>query len=232
MELTLAEKMKAFEDKELERKQVDEEIHRLEQTLIQPLKDKRKIVTKELESLGQLSTINISVRDLIREISELTGISPEEIFVELDYFGIWSTKDYQKEDFVKNAKKPQLKLMLSNKRLHGGTIQNELKEGDFYYFLTFLSDFYEPQADGKSLIEHSYTIRDHADGLPWLRMQTSLYIKEEDVMNIICHFKLWDIATSTELSTRYPKKLLSQALQNYEKRQKEKSLEKIRKMVI
>lgn len=52
-------------------------------------------------------------------------------------------------------------------------------------------------------------------------------------MSIICHFKLWDIATSHELQGHYyPKDLLGEALQNYEERQRKERIAKIKRMVI
>ena len=83
--------------------------------------------------------------------------------------------------------------------------------------MTFESDFNEPQADGKTLLDHSYTFKNYSDDLSW----PSLYIEKEDIMDILCHYKLSELA---KLNMNSNKNLLEEAIDNYIKKQERNKL--------
>lgn len=206
MTTTLKDKVRTYKAKEQEIISIQEKIRELERQYIIPLKEKQKQKQDALLQLGNQELVSISVGSLIKELSELTGIAENDMHLDIDYMDILSVKDIM--DRLNNQiKTPQLRLIISSKEPKDLT-RAALENGDFYYYITFESDFNEPQADGKTLLEHSYTI----DNLPW----TSLYLKKEDIMNIICHLKLSELA---KLSTNSSENLLEEAIDNYLKKQ-------------
>lgn len=224
-------RIKEYKDKEQEIDELDERIRELERRIILPLKREQEVCKKELQEIGKSSIFSISIQDLVRELSDLTGIPEEEIYVEVDYFEICTAEDYKKEDFLKQENKPLVKLIICSRNAYNMS-NNNPQPGDFYYHLTFISDFNELQADGKSLMDHSYIISDYGSlGSEHIKL-TSLYIKKEDIMSIICHLNLNNIATSHEERYYYPKDLLAQAIENNERRKKEEAMAKIKRLVI
>ena len=217
MTTTLKDKVRTYKAKEQEIISIQEKIRELERQYIIPLKEKQKQKQDALLQLGNQELVSISVGELVKELSDLTGIKEENMHLDIDYIDMWTTKDI-KESINNQVKKPQLRLIISSnepKNLSKMALEN----GEFYYYLIFESNFSEPQFDGKTLLEHSYTLSKYTDNLSW----PSLYIKKEDIMNIICHFKLNELA---KLNTNSDINLLEEALDNYMKKQERIKIKK------
>ena len=224
----LEESVKEFKEKEFEIKIIEDRIREIERTMILPLKEEEKRIRAEKEVLGQ-EKFDIRLGDLMDELSLLTGIPKEEMYVYLDFNNIWTIEDYKPVDFYKREKNPYLNLTLASRPPHTFSIEDR-QPNDFNYYFSFQSDFDEVQADGKTLLEHSYTKRGHCDRLPWLRIETSLYLKDSHKEDIVCHLKLWDLASSFEHNHHFPKDLFLRALQNHEEHKNDNSKENIKQL--
>ncbi len=226
----LEESVKEFKGKENEIAEIEDRIREIERTMIEPLKEAKKRIIQEKEKIGK-EIFDIRLGDLMDELSLLTGIPKEEMYLDLDFNNIWTIKDYKPIDFYKREKKPYLRLTIASRKPSNISSEN-LEQNDFQYFFSFQSDFDEIQADGESLLDHSYVIRGHCDGLPWLRLESSLYLSKYHIEDIICHLNLYGLASSFEHQDHFPKDLFLEALKNYEKHKREKAKEKIKQLKI
>lgn len=226
----LEESVKSFKEKEREIEIIDNIIREIERTIIDPLKEEKERIIEEQEMLGK-DSFDIRLGDLMDELSALTAIPKEKMYVDIDFNNIWTIEDYKPVDFYKREKKPFIKLTLASRPPQSFSIK-EREINDFNYYLLFQSDFDETQADGKSLLEHSYTVRGRCEEIPCMRIETSLYLKDFNKEDIICHLKIRDLSSSFEHSQHFPKDLFLKALQNYEKRKREEQKPKIKQLKI
>lgn len=226
----LKERMIQYREKEHKIELLEEQIKDIQDTMIKPKKKSQEKEESELRILGK-ETFDFRLGDLIRSLSELTGIEEEKMYIKIDYNDIWTMEDYKPIDFYKRGKKPLLRLTIASRKPHTFSLEKP-KDNDFQYNFFFQSDFYELQADGRSLLEHSYTIKDCFDSISNLRIQTSLYISENQKEDIICHLKLKDLASSIDYNNHFPKDLLLQAVENIEVLKSKNARVKIKQLKI
>lgn len=228
MESYLEKIINNYKTQESEINQLKDTIKQIEREQIQPLEFAIEDKRKQLNTIGEDTIIDIRFGDLVEEISELTGVSINDMVADINFYGTsdcWTLANWDKEDFVRANPIQQFTVILSSE-----TDRNNCQGMDFNYHLNFLSDLNELQADGRKLIEYCYVRRFYDD----LRCRkiNDLCTNPKDIMNIVCHLKLRDLARSYEWNDYYPKDLLGQAIVNHQNKQNKKSLEKIRKMVI
>ena len=235
MKSFLEKKIDEYQEKESEIsllegaiQQINEEIQR---TKIQPLQDAIEEKKQEKTNLGRKTTVDIRFWDLVEELSELTGISPDDMLA--DVYGL----DYGKEndtleDFARKKPSQCFRAIISNNKDGWYRARMNREDGDFYYDIVFYSSLNEIQADGRRLIEHCYIEKFRVYGRSHDPMSTALFTNPKDTKDIICHFKLRDIAQPHEYDGYYPVDLITQAIINLENRKRKQSLEKIRSLVI
>lgn len=235
MKSFLEKKIDEYQEKESEIsllegaiQQINEEIQR---TKIQPLQDAIEEKKQEKTNLGRKTTVDIRFWDLVEELSELTGISPDDMLA--DVYGL----DYGKEndtleDFARKKPSQYFRAIISNNKDGWYRARMNREDGDFYYDIVFYSSLNEIQADGRRLIEHCYIEKFQEYGRSHEPMSTALFTNPKDTKDIICHFKLRDIAQTHEYDGYYPVDLITQAIINLENRRRKQSLEKIRRLVI
>lgn len=231
MKSYLEEKIEEYHEKDNEIRLLYEEIEHIQQRekeQVQLVKDSIKEKYKEMPDLG--TTIDIRFWDLVEELSELTGISPDDMLA--DVYGVdYGKKTDTLEDFARKKPAQRFQTIISNKDDSYASRKNH-EEGDFYYRISFKCNLNEIQADGRRLIDHCYIKKAHDDGLPHKPIISYLWTNPKDTKDIICHFTLQDIAKTNESDDYYPTGLLTQAIINIENKKRNQSLEKIRKMVI
>lgn len=226
----LIDRIKNYREKEQEIELMSEQIKEIQDKIISPINIEQEKEKKELEKLGN-ETFHFRLGDLIKSLSELTGIEEEKIYIHIDYNDIWIMKNSSVVDFDKREKKPLIHLIIASRKPHTFSVEKR-NTHDFQYNFFFQSDFNEIQADGCTLLEHSYTIKDRFDGMSNLNIQTSLYLSNNHKEDIICHLQLKDLASSCENNNHFPKDLLLKAIQNIEKSKREKATKKVKQLKI
>lgn len=226
----LIDRINNFREKEQEIELISEQIKEIQDKIISPINIKQEKEKKELEKIGN-EIFHFRLGDLIKSLSELTGIEEEMIYVHIDYNDIWIMKNSHLVDFEKREKKPLLHLIIASRKPHTFSIEKRSSH-DFQYNFFFQSDFNEIQEDGRTLLEHSYTIKDRFDGMSNVNIQTSLYLSNNHKEDIICHLQLKDLASSFENKNHFPKDLLIEAIENIEKSKRENAIEKIKQLKI
>lgn len=226
----LKDRMNEYREKEFEIAVLEEQIKSIQENQILPIRKNQKKEKEELEELGK-ETFDFRLGDLIKSLSKLSGIEEESIYVHIDYNDIWTMKNFQPIDFYNRAKKPLLRLTIASRKPYTFSFTKP-KENDFQYNFFFESDFQELQGDGHSLLEHSYTLRERFDGISKSKIQTSLYISDDNKEDIICHLNLRDLASSIEYKNHFPNDLLLEAIENIEKDKGENAIKKIKQLKI
>ena len=210
--MKIKEQLKKYREKEKAIQSTQEMIRDIDKKMIAPLRAIEQKQKEELNKLGNQEVVSLSVRELIAELINITGVVSDDMYLDIDFIDMWTVQDV----LSKQDKKPQLRLVISSKDPKKMS-KEDLENGEYYYCIAFEGDFYEPQADGCMLIDHSYTISNEYDDLLW----PSLYIKKEDIMDIICHFSLSEIE---RLKMYLNSDLLTKALQNQIDNQEEKKV--------
>ena len=216
---------------ELEEKisELKERVQQIENHQIQPIQTDVKEKNKDLRTLGGEIVADIRFGDLVEELSEITGVLPDDMIADINYDFVFFN-GWNRDDFTRKKPLQELKIIICKKGDNYEKRDNH--QGlDFCYILSFIGNLNELQADGRRLVEHSY-VKEVYDDFRCSRQLTYLCTVPENVMDIICHFSLTDIASSYETENYYPKDLLAQAIINNQNKKRAKSLEKIRKLVI
>lgn len=150
--------------------------------------------------------LSVRLGDFIKELSDITEINEEDIEVNLDYLPSFIYGAHEKQDIL-NSNIPE-KLSLN------------VNAEDISLYYTVIGDLKKPQADGKTLYDHTTVIQKYAlqeKDLSWDK--TYIIISKEEIKEIICNFDLCDL-----LNQKFYNPNIVKALVNASKKQKIKTL--------
>lgn len=188
---------------------------------------------KDMNTFGE-QVVSVSLGDLVEELSNLTEIPIQHIGYDIEIF----TQDiYHKKHSLPISKDMlyhddpvtlELKIVSNKEKSFSLSTFEYEQELDFCYKMSFKSLLNAPQADGKTLFDHTYTYTGYIDDMPFKGKYTALSIKEQGIYNIICNFSLYDLAYCEDYVMFHPKKLLLEAVLNIIGRQKESKKRKVK----
>lgn len=222
--------------KEIEKKRTDfektiEDERRKFEEALSPLKESSNKVSEEFNLIAK-NKVSVRLEDLVKELSNLTGISVFEIGIKFETnVGYWGRNNIKRILELMNSENQRLNCMggncnrnyhwklrlFANKNEHPYEMDNQ----PFCFEMLFGLNLDEVQADGKTLLEHCTAETRYDD------MQGSHYtvlVINKNIGDIILNLRLNNLVKedSRERFNRwYPADLLTQAVINCVERQNE-----------
>ena len=213
-------------------KTVEEERKKFEDSL-KPLKESSNKVSEEFNLLAK-NRVSVSLEDLVKELSNLTGISVFETGIKFKTdVGYWGRHNIKKMLELMDSENQRLNCMGGNHdrnyywelRLFANKNEHpyEMDKQSFCFEMLFRLNLDEIQADGKTLLEHCTA------EIRYDEMQGSHYtvlVINKNIGDIILNLRL-DCLVKEDSRERfnrwYPADLLTQAIINCVERKKEEN---------
>ena len=193
---------------------------------IMNLKEELIFSSKQVDLIRN-SFIEVRLGDLLDEISWLSGVNKNKIFVSLSFSKIFPNME-DSLSFVDNINDSTDSYLVDNVKF---SIKSNLSKDDigvvsFSYFSFLFFDFNEIQYDGKLLKEHCCVSFE-----PFTNGEVSLTVSiKKNIDDIICKIPFYDLENKDNTSW-YPADLFRQALINASLREYNSNVDKIRKRV-
>lgn len=226
MEKSLEELVKEYKEKEKKVQNIEIQIQNLREKFektLEPLKEELETAKKEMFERNEV--VSVRLGDLIEELSNLTGISVENMDYDVNISNICKTEksscSEKSREELWTEEPVHLFLTIQSQKTENFASYDEQTSMEFYYNHSFYSYLFTLQADGKTLFGHTHTIAYYIGEYPNKKITTQLLIKKEDMDNIICKFNLYSLAASKELNSFHPRELLLKAILNILNKQKE-----------
>ena len=232
MEKSLEELVKEYKEKEKRVQNIETQIKTIPaqeefKRLIDPLKDEFKSTLLESVFFASNEIISVRLGDLIEELSNLAGINVEDMDYDVNIINVY--KEGSPHSLKKSRKafwteKPvDLSLTIQSKKTEHSPLFGEQASMKFYYNHKFYSYLSTLQADGETLFDHTYTVASRANK-PSKNLITRLWIKKENMDDIICNFDLYDLAHPEDYPFFHPRELLLKTISNILNKQKEREI--------
>lgn len=171
--------------------------------------------------------INVKLKDLVDEISWLSGIDTSIIFYSLKFHMFFSDMN-NLYSFIDNIKFNDISYIINNVKfeLKSGLMNDNNGNNGFEYFKFLSFDLGEVQQDGTKMIEKcSMDVKPFGDD----RISVNFVVNEK-LDDVILKFKLVELENKDSISW-YPADLISMAIINCSSREYNLQVDKVRKKI-